>query len=216
MGEVAADGAGVGFHGAEIETHAAEDLMIGFLHGSVASVCAFVVHVEGVGILHHEFTAAHETETGAHLVAELGLDLIQIQRQLTVGLHFAAQKVGHDFFMGGAEAVVAVMPVLEAQEFLAVLLPAAGFLPQFGGLHHGKQHFDGACGVHFAADDVLGLFQRTQSQRQPGVDAARELAYHAGAHQQLVADHFGIGGGFLQGGDVVTAPAHRGSFSCSG
>ena len=216
MGEVAADGAGVGFHGAEVEAHAGEYLVVGFLHGSVALVRAFVVHVEGVGVLHEEFAAAHEAEAGAHFVAVLGLDLVQVQGELAIGLHFAAQEVGHDFFVGRAKAVVAVVAVLEAQEFLAVLLPAAGLFPELAGLDHGQEGFKGTGFVHFAAHDGLGLFKGAKAQRQPGVDAGSELADHARAHQQLVADNFGVGRGFFEGGDVVTAPAHGKSSSYYG
>ena len=216
VGEVAADSAGIGFHGAEVEAHAGEDLVIGLLHGGVALVRAFVVHIEGVGVLHQEFTAAHEAEAGAHFVAVLGLDLVQVQGKLAIGLHFAAQEVGHHFFVGRAEAVVAVVAVLEAQEFLAVLLPAAGLFPEFAGLDHRQEGFKGTGFVHFAAHDGLGLFKGTKAQRQPGVDAGSELADHARAHQQLVADHFGVGRGFFEGGDVVTAPAHGKSSSYYG
>ena len=42
-------------------------------------------------------------------------------------------QVGDDFLVGGAEAVVALVAVLEAQELvLAVVFPSAGFAPQVG------------------------------------------------------------------------------------
>jgi hypothetical protein len=44
--------------------------------------------------------------------------------------------------------------------------------------------------------------------RHVGVDAAGQLADHAGADHQLVGNDLGIGGGFLEGGYVELAGAH--------
>ena len=133
MREVAADGAGVGFHGTELQRHAAENLFVRLEHLLVADVRARIVPVEGIGVLHQEFAPAHQAEAGADLVAELGLDLVQVHGKLAVGAHFAADEVGDDFLVRGAEAVVALMAVLEAQEFLAVVFPTPGFAPQVAG-----------------------------------------------------------------------------------
>jgi hypothetical protein len=69
------------------------------------------VDVEGVGILHEELAAAHHAETGAHLVTELGLDLVEVERQLLVAVHFVTDQGGDHLFVGRAQhegAVVAV------------------------------------------------------------------------------------------------------------
>ena len=111
--------------------------------------------------------------------------------------------------MRGAEAVVALMAVLEAQEFLAVVFPTPGFAPQVGGLHGRHEDFLSARPVHFLAHDVRGLVQGSQPQRQPRIDAGSELANHARADQQFVADDFSVARGFFQSGDVPLTPAHR-------
>ena len=148
----------------ELEGHAAENLFVRFKHVPVAGVGARVVLVEGVGVLHQELAPAHQAEAGADFVAELGLNLVQVHGKLAVGAHFAAEKIGDDLLVRGAEAVVALVAVLEAQEFLAVVLPTPGFAPQVGGLHGRHEDFLSARPVHFLAHDVGGLVQRPQAR----------------------------------------------------
>ena len=207
--EIAADGAGVGFHGAEAQAQTLEDAAVGVVHQLVAFVGTGIAGIEGIGVLHDEFTAAHQAEAGADLVAELGLDLVQTHGQLAVGAHFAAHQVGDDFLMRGAKAVIAVVAVLEAQQLLAVVLPAAGLFPEVAGDDHGHEQLGETGGVHFLAHHALHVFQGLQAQRQVDVHAGGELADHAGAQQQLVADHFRFGRGFLERGDVGGAETHQ-------
>jgi hypothetical protein len=47
--------------------------------------------------------AAHDAEARPHLVAELGLDLVEVDRQLAVALELAPRDVGDHFFMRRAE-----------------------------------------------------------------------------------------------------------------
>ncbi|MND53213.1 hypothetical protein D3C80_442450 [compost metagenome] len=164
--------------------------------------------MEGVGVLHDELATTHQAEARTDLVTELGLDLVEVDRQLLVAVQLVAREVGDDFLMGRADAELALMAVVQAQQLGAVLFPAAGFLPQLGRLHGGHQHFQGTGGIHLFADHCLDLAQHPQAHRQPGVEAGGELADHAGAQQQLVADHHGIGGGFLEGRQQVLTGTH--------
>ena len=175
--------------------------VIGFLQGSL-------VQVEGVGILHDELATAHQAEARTDFVAELGLDLVQVHRQLLVAVQLVAGQIGDDFLVGRAGAELATMTVLQAQQLGAVLLPATGLLPQLGGLDQRHQHFQSAGGIHFFAHDGLDLAQHAQAHGQPGVEARGELADHAGTQQQLVADHHGIGRGFFEGREQVLTGTH--------
>ncbi|MNZ43497.1 hypothetical protein D3C78_611000 [compost metagenome] len=208
VGAGAADGAGVGLHRTEVQAQAGEHVAVGLVHAVVGFLQRLLVEVEGVGVLHQEFAAAHQAEARADLVAELGLDLEEVDRQLLVAVQLVACQVGDDLFMGRADAELAIVAVLDAQQLGAVLLPAPGFLPQLGRLDRRHQHLEGAGGVHFLAHDVLHLAQHAQAHRQPGVQAGGELADHPGAQQQLVADDHGVGGGFFQGRDQILAGAH--------
>ena len=84
--------------------------------------------------------------------------------------------------MGRAEQVVVALAVLEPEDAVAVLGPAAGRLVGLAGQQRGEQQLLGADRVHLVADDVLDPAQHPQAQRQPGVDAGRGAADVAGAH----------------------------------
>ena len=157
MGEAAADGTAVRLHGLEGEAAAAEDAAVSLVHGFIGALRPGLVNVEAVGVLHDKLAAPDEPEAGPDFVPELHLDLIQVQGELAVGVDFPPHQVGDHLFVGGAETAIPAVAVLEAQQFLAVNLPAPRLLPQFGRLHGGEQHFLGSGPVHFLPDDGLHL-----------------------------------------------------------
>jgi hypothetical protein len=61
---VAADGAAVGLHGAEIQSHAGEYPNVGIVHGGIAALQTGFIDVKGIGILHQEFARPHHAEAG--------------------------------------------------------------------------------------------------------------------------------------------------------
>ena len=197
----AADRAGVRRDGAELQAEAGEDAAVGVVHDPVGVLQAGVVGVERIGVLHHEFARAHHPEARAHLVAELGLDLVEIDRQLAVAADFAARDVGDDLLVGRAETEIVAVPVLDFQHLRAEHRPAPGLVPQLGGLHGGHQELDTAAPVHFLAHDVFHLAQHAQTERHPGIQAAGQFSDIAGAQHQLMAGQFRLGWGFFQGGD---------------
>ena len=157
MGKAAADGAGIRLHHLEGQAAAAEDAVIGVVHPAVAGFGAGFIRVEAVGVLHDEFPPPDQSEAGPDFIAKLHLDLVEVEGQLPVGMHFFAHQVGDYFLMGGPETAVPAVAVLEAQQLLAVNLPAAGLLPQLRRLHCGHQHFLGPGPVHLLPDDPLHL-----------------------------------------------------------
>ena len=208
MGAAAADGAIVGLHGTEIQAEAGEDLAVRLVHPVVGLLQRVLAQVEGIGILHDEFASAHQAEARADLIAEFGLDLIEVDRQLLVAVQLVAREVGDHFFVGRAYAEFALVAVLQAQQLRAVLLPAPRLLPQLGRLHRRHQHFQGAGSVHFLADDGLDLAQYPQAHWQPGVETRGQAADHAGAKQQLMADYHRVGGGFFERGKQILTGTH--------
>ena len=164
--------------------------------------------MEGVGVLHDELAATHQTETRTDLVTEFGLDLVHVDRQLLVAVQLVAGQIGDHFFVGRADAEFAIMTILDAQQLRAVLHPATGFLPQLGRLNSWHQYFQCAGCVHFLAHHGLDLAQHAQAHRQPGVQAGGQLADHAGTQHQLVADHHGVGRGFFQGREQELTGTH--------
>ena len=191
---IAADAATIGLDCPEFEAHAREYPGIRVVHGHVALVQACLVRVERIGILHQELARAHHAKARPDLVAELGLDLVEIHRQLLVAAQFLTRDVGNDFLVRRSIGEFAVMAVLEAQQLRTVLAPAGGFLPQLRRLDRRHAQFQGAGPVHLLADDALDLLQGAKSHRQPRVKPGCQAADHAGAQHQPVTDDLRVGG----------------------
>ena len=71
--------------------------------------------MKGIGILHAKLSGAHDAKAWTALIAKLGLDLIEVSRQLFIAANFIANNVGDYFFVGGAETELATMTVLDTQ-----------------------------------------------------------------------------------------------------
>ncbi len=179
--QIATDGAAVCAHGTVLQAETVKDALVGSAHGLVADLGGVAVLVEGIGVLHDELAATHQAKAGAALVAELGLDLVEVLGQLLVAFELLARDVGHHLFAGGLDDEVTRVAVLDAQQLGTHLVETAGLLPQLGRLHHGHRHFDGASAVHLFAHDRLDLADHAQAHRHVVVDAGAELFDHAGA-----------------------------------
>ena len=203
LGGGAADRPGVGLYSTKIQPHAPEHARIGLAHHRVALGQRALIGMEGVGVLHDELARTHHAEARPHLVAELELDLVEVDRQLAVTLDVAPCDIGDHLLVRGPEHKVALMAILQAQQLRAVLAPTARLLPQFGGLDRWHQQLQGSGPVHLLAHDGLDLAQRAQAERQPAVDTGRDAPDHPGAQHQLVADDLSLGRGFLDRIDRV-------------
>ena len=201
LGLRAAHGAGLGLDDDVVEAETVEDPDVGVAVLLVRRVEAGVVDVEGVGVLHRELTAAQDAGPGTRLVAVLGLDLVDRERQVLVGGVEVLDHEGEHLLVGGAEQVVVALAVLEPEDAVAVLGPAPGRLVGLAGQQRREQQLLGADRVHLVADDLLDLAQHAQAERQPGVDAGRGPADVAGADQEAVARHLGVRRVIAQGAD---------------
>src|SRR5204863_7996663 len=119
----------------------------------------------------------------------------------TVGADFSPYQIRHHLLVGRAEAEVAVVAVLEPQEFASVLLPAPALPPELGRDDRRHQDLLRAGAVHFISHDIFEATHGAEPERQEIVDAARHLSHHARAHEQLVAHHLGVGWILPQRGD---------------
>jgi hypothetical protein len=102
VGAGAADGAVVGLNRAELQAQAGEHVAVGLVHAVVGDLQGRLVGVERIGVLHDELAAAHQAEAWADFVTELGLDLVQVDRQLLVAAQLVAHQIGDHFFVGRA------------------------------------------------------------------------------------------------------------------
>ncbi len=194
----AADLAGIRGDGAEFESEPGEDPGVRVVHQPVRLQHAGVIDIERIRILHDEFARSHHAEARANLVAELGLDVVEVHRQLPVALQVLARDVGDHFLGRRLQDEIALMAILEPQQLGAILVPASRFLPELGRLDDRHQELDGAGPIHFFTHDRFDLAQHAQSQRHPGVDPGGKPLDHAGAQHQAMAGELGLGGSFLE------------------
>ena len=208
VGEVAADRPALGHHRDGLETEPRKSAQIGDEHAVVGVFGAGEIEVEGIGVLHQEFAPAHQPEARPHLVAELPLDVIEIERQILVRAHIGAEDLRDHFLVGRAIEHVALVPVLDAQHLLAVGLVAPALAPQVGRLDGRHQQLDGAGAVLLLAHDLADLLQHAKAERQEGIDAGCLLPDHAGAQHQPVGDDLRLLRRFAQDGQKEAGKAH--------
>lgn len=191
-----ADGAAVGLDRHGPQAAALEDAPVGPVHGGVGAPQAGLVGMEGIGVLHDEFPPPHQAEAGPDLIAELGLDLVQADRQLAVGAQQVGRQFGDHLLMGGAEPQGPLLAIDQVEHDPlpgGVAVPAATAAPEIGGLQLGQQGFERVHGGHLLADDGGDLLEHPPEQGQVGEDPGRQATHVAGAEQQLVGGDLGFG-----------------------
>ncbi len=198
VAQVAADRPGLGDHGDRLEPHAREGAQIGDEHAVVGVPGARLVEIEGIGVLHQELARAHGAEARPHLVPEFPLDVIEIEGQVLVGLHVGAKNLGDHLLVGRAVEQIALVPILDPQHFLPVVLVAPALAPELGRLQGRHQHLDGAGPVLLLPNDAADLVQDAVAERQERIDAGRLLADHAGPQHEPVRDDLSLLRGLAQ------------------
>ena len=133
------------------------------MHDLIRLIERLLIHMKRVGVFHSEFARTHNAKPWATLVAEFGLYLVQIRRELAVAINFIADEVSNNLFMGWAEAKIAVMPVFETQQFGTHCLPAAGFKPKLGGLYNRHRHLHRTRLVHLLSHYFGDLTQHSEA-----------------------------------------------------
>ena len=174
LGGSSSDGATVGIHANGIETAALEDACIGPSHGRIGLLQVRCIGMEGVGILHDEFTPAHQSEPGTDLIPEFRLDLIERDGELFVRTQQVTGQIGDHLFMSWTEAETSLLAIFEVEhDSLAccVALPAPAAFPQLGRLQLWQQGLEGAERVKLVAHNRADLAQHSPHQREVGVDA---------------------------------------------
>ena len=182
-----------------VEAEPVEGLDVGLAVGGVRRVQPLVGDVEGVAVLHHELAAADQARAGTRFVAVLRLDLVEPHGQVLVRRVQVLHHEGEHLLVRRPEQVVVALAVLEPEDAVAVVGPAAGRLVGLARQQRRELQLLRADRVHLVADDLLDLLVDPQAQRQPGVDAGRRATDVARAHQQPVARDLGVHGVLSEG-----------------
>ena len=191
-GGIATDLTGVGNDGQGLDVAALTDVSVGLLHLVVLLLQTLLRGREAVGVLHDELAAAHQAKAGTELVAELVLNVVQVDGQLLVGAQLVAYQGSHGLLVRGSEHKLAAVAVIKAHELLAISIDTAGFTPQLGIDHNGHHELLGTGSIHLVAHDVLDLANRAPCERQVGIQTGGLLADHAGTEQQAVAGELSV------------------------
>ena len=195
---LAADRARVRLDGDRRHATAREDTAVGLEHRLVGGAEAVLVDIEGVGVLHRELAHADQAAARSSLVAELGLDLVERDRQIAVGAGVIAEEAGDHLLVRRSEHELAPALVVEVEEHGAEGLLAPALAPDLHRLDGGQQHLLPARRVHLLAHDGLGLEAGAAAERHVAVGAGHELVDAARAQQQPVARRLRIGGRLAQ------------------
>ena len=211
VGADAAHHPDVGLHAVPLEPEPVEDAVVGLAVALVVGVEALAVAVEGVGVLHDELAGAEDAGARARLVAALGLEVVEAERQVAVGAHGGRHVRGHDLLVGHGQHEVGVAAVLELEQLVDAVAAAA--LPELGRVDDRHQHLLRADRVQLLAHDLRHVLVHAPAGRQPRPQAAAELADEPGADHQLVRERLGVGGRLLLGRQEVVGEAGHGSES---
>ena len=199
--QIAADGAAVSRDCAVAQTKAVKNAAVSIGHIGIAGFGGFGAAVKAVGVFHDEFAPTHQTKTRTALIAEFGLNLVKVFRQLLIAFEFLAGDVGYHFFAGGLYDKVTAVAVFNAQQLRAHGVKTTRFVPELSRLHHRHSQLNRARAVHLFTNDGFNFADHAQAQRHVVVDASAQALDHPGAHHQLLADDICVGWGFFQSGD---------------
>ena len=175
--------------------------LVGAVLLPIAHVEPGVVEVAAVGVLHHELADADQAATRARLVAELRLEVVELDGELAIALDDVAQQKGDDLLVGHRKDHVPVAAVLEPHQLGPDLVVAAAVLPHLGGVDDGHLQLLAADRVHLFANDLLDALGHPEPQRQQRVQPRAQLAHVPRPDQQPVGRHLGLRGVVAERGE---------------
>ena len=201
VGARAAHHPDVGLDPVPLQAGAVADRVVGGDELLVGGLQPLVVAIEGVGVLHDELARAQDPGARARLVAALGLEVVEQHRQLPIGAHRLRDVEGDGLLVAQGEDQVGPPAVLELEDLLDVVAPAAP--PELGRRDDRHQHLLAADPVALLAHDLRHVLVHAPPGRQPAPQAGADLADEPGAHAELVRQRLGVGRGLALGGQEV-------------
>ena len=204
----AADGAGVGLDRAELQPAAREDARVRVVHVLVLALGVGLVDVERVGVLHDELAPAHEAGARPQLVAELGLDLVEVQRQLPLAAHVARTSAQITSSCVGPMTKSPPLRSLKRNSCSPYFSQRPDSCHSSAGMTAGRNTSEQPAAVQLLADDAFDLGHHPPAERQERIDPGRHLAQVAAAHHEDVRRDLRFRRGFLEGRDQGLGHPH--------
>ena len=192
VGVCPTNGAGIGLDRAEVEAQPGKNRGVSLVHAPVGLFLRRLINMKGVGVFHDELSGAHHAKARPNFVAEFGLDLEQIDRQLFVAFDLAFGDLCDDFFVGGSKTEGALMSIFQSTQLGPVELPPARLFPQLARLNHRHAQLQRAGALHFLSDNVLNFAQHAKPQRHPVIDAGGDPADQPRPQHELMADDLSV------------------------
>ena len=118
--------------------------------------------MEGIEVLHAEFSPAKKAGFCACLIAKFRLDLVAAKREIFVGLDEVFHQWSNDLFVRGIETVFIVSVRRDFEERIKAF-PPSGLLPNVFGGECGEEDLMGVDGIHLFPDDPFDFPKDTQS-----------------------------------------------------
>ena len=111
------------------------------------------------------------------------------------------EQQADDLLVGHRQHHVAAVAVLEPGQLRSDRVVAAARAPDVGGMDDRHLHLLATDRVLLLADHLLDAIVDPLAERQQRIDPGAELAHVAGAKEQSVRRHLGVGGVVAKGGE---------------
>ena len=197
VGADAAHHPDVGLDPVPLQAAAVEHAVIRGAVALVGSVEPGTVAVERVGVLHHELAGPEHSGSRPGLIALLDLEVVEDQRQVTVGLDRGGYVPGDYLLVRHRQHHVRAPAVLELEQLRDRIAPGAA--PGLGRMEHRHQHLLPPDRVHLLANDLDNPLMHPPAGREPAPQSGTDLTDQAGADHQLVRDRLGVRRGLALG-----------------
>ena len=200
VGAGAAHHPDVGLDPVPAQPAAVEDALVGAGLQLVGARQALLVAVEGVGVLHRELAGAQHAGPRPRLVALLGLDVEEHQRQVAVGAHLARDVVGDRLLVGHRQHHRRPLAVLELEQLVdrVAARSSPSSRPAAGPASASPEQPIASISSRMIAST---LRSHPPAGGQVGPQPGAELADQPSPHHQLVGDRLRVGGGVLERGE---------------
>ena len=172
VADAAAHHTRVGLDGYNLgNTAAGKNTVVSVVASPVVCFKVFLRCVEGVSVLHCEFTHTDKTCSGSALVTEFGLNLVNHKGIFLVAVGVFTNKVNCSLLVSHTEHKGSLVSVSEAYHFTADGSVSARFLPHRCGHNNGELYLLTVNSIHLFSYYLLNLLGNSAKSGVRGVNS---------------------------------------------